>query len=355
MKVLITNIEMDDYSGTTLYVKELALGLKNAGIQVEVFTFRVGVIGEELQSADILVSDNLKQLTTPDIIHAHHNLTAWPLLFHFKDCPMVFWVHNRLSPLDMPPLHRNIMAYMAVDYNCKERYTKEHDFAPDEVIVIQNWVNTHRFHLKAKVNTKPAKALVFSNYAREDGFLPAIREACERLNIELQVMGRGTGTERLDPENYLGAYDLVFAKAKAAMEAMASGCAVCVCDFTGLAGLVQSENYKHFRRFNFGMKLMTKTITAEAIAEACSEYERDEVIAVTKRLRKEAGFEVIFAQILPLYETVISRYSSGEHGRYQFTLARYLKTRKVTFRIWAGLWTERHVPILHRFISKTGG
>lgn len=342
---------MDDYSGTTLYVKELALGLKNAGVRVEVFTFRVGVIAEELKHADILVSDSIKQLSTPDIIHAHHNITAWPLLFHFKDCPMIFWLHNRLSPLDMPPLHRNILAYMAVDHNCEERYLKEHHFAPDSVSVIHNWVNTDRFQLKANVNAKPGKALVFSNYAREDGFLPAIRAACETLNIELQTMGRGTGTERLDPENYLGEYDIVFAKAKAAMEAMASGCAVCICDFSGLAGLVRPENYEHFRRFNFGMKLMTKAITTEGIVDACAKYEKDEVIAVANKLRKEAGFQVILAQILPLYENVINRYGHGKRGAYQFTITSYLKTRKVTFRIWAGLWFERHLPMLHRFIG----
>lgn len=341
---------MDDYSGTTLYVKELALGLKNAGITIEVFTLRVGAIGEELKSEGILVSDNVRQLSTPDIIHAHHNITAWSLLSHFKDCPMIFWLHSRLSALDMPPMHRNILAYMAVDHNCEERYLKEHNFAPDSVAVIHNWVNTDRFQLKAKVNAKPAKALVFSNYAREDGFLPAIRQACEALGIELQVMGRGTGTERLDPENYLGKYDIVFAKAKAAMEAMASGCAVCICDFTGLAGLVRPENYEHFRRFNFGMKLMTKAITAEGIVDACSKYKKDEVLAVANKLRTEASFEVIFAQILPLYEGVINRYGQGERGRYQFTLASYLKARKATFRIWTGLWFERHLPMLHRLV-----
>lgn len=350
MKVLITNVEMDGYSGTTLYVKELALGLKNIGVQVEIFTFRIGVVGDELLTAGILVSTRLRKLSKPDIIHAHNNITVWPVISHFKYTPMVFWIHSRLSSLDIPPKHGNIMAYMAVDYNCKERYVDHHNFSPDSVEVIYNWVDTNRFHLKKNTNTQPKRALVFSNYAREDNFLPTIRAACNDLNIDLDVMGKGTGTTQLHPENHLDKYDLVFAKAKAAMEAMATGCAVCICDFTGLAGLVRPENYEHYRRFNFGMKLMNKAITVEGIVEACSKYDKNEVIAVAERLRKEADFEVIFDQILPLYDDVINRYGRGERGSYQFTLSSYLKTRKATFRVSAGLWSELHLPTIHRLI-----
>ena len=44
------------------------------------------------------------------------------------------------------------------------------------------------------------------------------------------------------PEAILGDYDLVFAKARAAMEAMATGCAVILCDRVGAGPLVCRAN-----------------------------------------------------------------------------------------------------------------
>ncbi len=352
MKVLITNVEMDGYSGTTLYVKELALGIQNAGIEVEIFTLRVGSIGKELQTSGILVTTKLKELSKPDIVHAHNNITAWPVLFYFKNTPMVFWIHSRLSPLDIPPKHKDIIQYMAVDYNCKERYTQQYGFKPGSVKVRYNWVNLNRFKQKKQPAESLKRALMFSNYATEDGYLSAIRSACAQMDIELEVMGKGTGSAENAPEHYLGSYDLVFAKAKAAMEAMACGCAVIVCDFTGLAGLVTSKNYDNYRRLNFGMKLMDKPITPQDIVDEITLYNAEDALDVTKRLREESNFDQIFTQLTDLYSELIKRYAAGQRGEYSFNIRNYLVTRMATFRIWIGLWTEQHFPAFRKLIGR---
>ncbi|KYG74816.1 glycosyltransferase involved in cell wall biosynthesis [Roseivirga ehrenbergii] len=352
MNVLITNVEMDSYSGTTLYVKELALGFKNAGDRVEVFTLRVGIVGEELQASGILVTTKLKALSKPDIVHLHNNITAWPVLFHFKNTPMVFWIHNRLSPLDIPPRHKNIIQYMAVDYNCKERYTQQYDFKPESIKVRYNWVNLNRFKKKKEPAKSLKRALVFSNYATEDGYLSVIRSACTQMNIELEVMGKGTGTAQNVPEHYLGSYDLVFAKAKAAMEAMACGCAVIVCDFTGLAGLVTPHNYDGYRRFNFGMKLMDKPITVQGIVDECTLYNADDTLIVTSKLREEANFDHIFTQLTDLYSELIKKYAACQIGDYSFNIRNYWITRIATSRIWIGLWTEQYFPAFRKLIGR---
>lgn len=52
----------------------------------------------------------------------------------------------------------------------------------------------------------------------------------------------------------LGGYDLVFAKARCALEAMAVGCAVVLCDVGGLGPLVTRAQVQHLRRWNFGRR-----------------------------------------------------------------------------------------------------
>lgn len=352
MKILITNVEMEGYSGTTLYVKELAIGFKKRGIHVEVFTLRIGQIGEELLSLGIRVSTKLTELSKPDIVHAHNNITVWPVLSLFKNIPVVFWIHNRLSPLDIPPKHKNIIQYMAVDYNCYERYIEEHKFQPKDIKVIYNWVNLTRFSLRKSTNGPIKKALVFSNYAKKNGFLPVLEEACESQGIELDVMGKGMGTERKDPENYLGDYDVVFAKAKAAMEAMACGCAVIVCDFNGLAGFAKPTNFEEFRKLNFGMKLMNRSITVENVVSELKLYQSTDFSLVSRRLREEADMELVIDDIRNLYQSVIEEFKSGKNGEYKFNVKNYLEWRRATFRIWIGLWLNLNLPKLVRSIKR---
>ena len=95
-------------------------------------------------------------------------------------------------------------------------------------------------------------------------------------NLEVDGLGQGFENSIFDPERVLPKYDIVFAKAKAAMEAMATGAAVIICDFRGLGGMVSSQNFQHFRRLNFGMKSMTKEITLDAISAELKKYNHEE-------------------------------------------------------------------------------
>ncbi len=62
------------------------------------------------------------------------------------------------------------------------------------------------------------------------------------------------GTLVDDPERILPRYDLVFAKGRCALEAMAAGCAVIVCDAVGLGEMVTHGSVEEMRRWNFGAR-----------------------------------------------------------------------------------------------------
>ncbi len=61
-----------------------------------------------------------------------------------------------------------------------------------------------------------------------------------------------SGNRSQAPEENLHRYDLVFAKARCAMEAMAVGCSVVVLEAQGMAGMVTSANVAEWRLWNFG-------------------------------------------------------------------------------------------------------
>jgi glycosyltransferase involved in cell wall biosynthesis len=333
MNILITNITIYEYTGTETYVKELAIELINRGHSVEIFTFFMGELTKELIEKGINVTSNLKKLKlNPDIIHAHHNITTLKALDFFKFTPVVYFIHDRTTVFDYPFRHENILKYVAVDYNCKERYCLENGFKEEDVEVVNNWANTNRFRLKEKVNPHPKKALVFSNYLNENNIYPEIKEACAELGVEVEIIGSSSGNACLKPEDILQKYDLVFAKAKAAIEAMATGAAVIVCDFRGLGGMVTSSNMKHFRDFNFGMKLMTNTPSKNNLITEINKYNASEIIKVSEYIIKESDFLLIVNRLEQIYSELIIDFKNKKRGKYTTSFFGYILIYTITFR-----------------------
>ena len=327
---------MDEYSGTTMYVKELALSLIERGEAVQIYTLLVGQIGNELIEKGITVVNTLKDITFyPDIIHAHHNVTTFNAVQSFKNVPVLFWIHDRLTPFDYPPLHKNIVKYMAVDYNCKERYTVDCGFTTSDSEVLYNWVNLKRFELKKDIKAKAKKALVFSNYANNHNFLVHIKDACDHCQLTLDVIGKESGNQKYDPEKYLADYDIIFAKAKAAMESITTGAGVIICDFRGLAGMVTSKNVEHYRKFNFGMKLMQNTATVENIIDEIKKYNAKDIETVSKTIRKQIDIHIVIDQLLDSYKDCISSYKNGYRSKYNLKISNflYIKTLAVSWII----------------------
>ena len=329
--ILITNLQLTIPGGTVSYVKDLSLFLVNKGFGVEVFTYKIGVVGEEMIEEGIHVVTQLSDLKNrPDIIHAHHYPTAFEALNYFKDVPAIYFIHNKTSRFDTPLYHPNIICHAAVDYNCLDRY---HDYPVSNQLtqkVIYNWVDTNRFKLKESSNKIPARAVVFSNYATRDNHYQIIVEACRQLNLPLDTIGAGMGNSLSHPEAVLANYDIVFAKAKAAMESLAIGNAVVLCDFAGVGGMVQYADIDYLRKFNFGRKVLIHSYTVEKLIEEIKKYNVDDINQTTKWIRENVSLEVIGKQLIDCYTQLIDEFnnrkkSSSDISKIVFAHAYYLK------------------------------
>ena len=353
MNILITNFFINSPTGTETYVYELAIELHNRGHHVEIFTLSMGDLAKSLIENGIHVCTDLKKLKKkPDCIHAHHNIVTLKAAHFFKKTPIVYFIHDRTHFLDYPFKHPNILQYVAVDYNCKERYCLENGFEDDDIEIIYNWVNLSRFKLRKTISATPRKALAFSNYMSQTNIFPSIKEACLSQNIEIELIGSGNGNATTTPENILGQYDIVFGKAKAAIEAMATGAAVIVCDFRGLAKIVTPENMLHYRKYNFGMKLMTNKIQTDLIIHEIKKYDPENILKVSNFIRKEADFLSIVSQLENTYSRVIVEYDNNKRGKYKLNYYNYLTIRKITFRIVMKIRLNYKFPKSYTFIKK---
>src|SRR5262245_30888840 len=200
-----------------------------------VYSPSLGPIAEEIRAQTIpVVSDVSRIGAAPDIIHGHHGLETLVALMAFPGAPAVNVCHSWIGWPDAPLKFPRVARYVAVDDTCRDRLVFEHGIADDCIHVRLNAVDLTRFQPRGPLPPRPRRALVFSNAARNHGsHLDAISQVCAAEGIALDVAGSRSGHVLTRPEDALGQYDLVFAKAKAALEAAAVGAAVVLCDAPG--------------------------------------------------------------------------------------------------------------------------
>jgi hypothetical protein len=312
LRILFTNITLASRTGTETYIKEAALGLLRRGHTPLVYSPRLGAIAEEIRAATVPVVDDLAKLgAPPDVIHAHHHQQAMTALLAFPGVPAVFVTHDWTVWHDAPPRFPRIRRYVAVDETNRDRVVFEHGIPEERVRVILNWVDLDRFPPRAPLPGSPRRALVFSNYARGDTHLPAVREACRLAGLPLDVVGAGVGRSVVDPGRVIAGYDLVFAKAKSALEALAVGAAVVLCDYRGLGGMVTAADFDALRRRNFGHRTLHRPLDPDLIRQEIERYDPRDAAEVAHRARQEAGLEPALDRLVSLYDEVIEEQRSA--------------------------------------------
>jgi len=318
MKILLTNAFFYGYTGSEVVTRDLARGLAGAGHRVTIYSHHLGPIADEIRDSGITITQDLASLEEePDIVHGHHHQPVMEAVLHFPITPAIYWCHDATSPTDEPCAFPRIRKYLAVDERCQARIAQALGFAAGEVEIIPNAVDTERFHPRAPLPERPRRALLFSNYAHGGTQLPAVRDACRKARIKLDVMGRAMGTENAHPESALPRYDLVFAKARCALEAMAVGNAVVLCDFAGVGPYVTAADFDTMRLKNFGRALLTEPLTARALLKQIARYDAADAGALSVRVRADASLNCMVARWESVYREVLANFDVAQIDRVE--------------------------------------
>jgi hypothetical protein len=311
LRVLITNLSLTARSGTETYVRDLACRLLRLGHAPVVYSPLLGEVARELRAATVRVLDDLDGLEPPDVIHGHHHPELMTALLRFPGVPAVFVCHSRDFWFDGPPSFPRIRRHVAVDDDCRERLAVADGVREDQIRVILNAVDLERFRPRPPLPSRPRRALVFSHYAAEHTHLPAVREACARAGLELDVRGNESGRPCARPEEVLGGYDLVFAKARCALEALAVGAAVVLCDFAGAGPLVRAADVDRLRRLNFGRRALDRPLAAETLLAEMARYDAADAAEASRRVRAAAGLDEAVASFVALYHEVVAEQAAA--------------------------------------------
>jgi hypothetical protein len=350
LTVLLTNWTLALRGGSTLYVRDLALGLLAQGHRPVVYSPIPGEVGDELRAATVPVLADLRGLgAVPDVIHGNHHPELMTALLRFPGVPALHVCHAWATWDAAPPRFPRIRRYVAVDDTCRDWLVGEQGISEPQTRVLFNPVDLGRFLPRPPLPPQPRRALVFSNYASGDSYLAVVREACGRAGLELDVVGAGVGNPCARPEAMLGLYDLVFAKARCALEALAVGTAVVLCDTIGAGPLVTTANFPALRRFNLGRRTLLAPVTTDGLLCAIQGYDAADAAAVSRMVRASAGLAAAVEEMLALYREILAEHTAAppanaaEELRAAAEYLAWLAPRaKATAALALGQRTEQH-------------
>ncbi|MDP4775725.1 MAG: glycosyltransferase [Opitutales bacterium] len=342
MRVLLANGRLGFRSGSEVHTRDLALALHGRGHDVSVF---VGVLREDddvrtLRSAGVLVTDDLDALSAiPDVIQGHQLPETTLACLRFPRSPALQVCHDATNGRDAAGPSWMIQRRAAVDDYCRERVHRETGTPLSEIDVLFNPIDLSYFKERGlPPGTPPVKAVLFHGSKETGPVVETVAKACRRAGISLDVLGPGTGLFATDPASILSRYDLVFGKARCALEAMASGAHVILMGPQGLGPRPDLTNFEALLRRNFGRSLLTENLDKESLVRKIRELDASNSAELTRLVRGRCDS----AKLAELMEGLYLRVAS-------------IKTHRRGWRSWLlGWWARTRLSWRRRRLVQAG-
>ncbi len=306
-RVLFSNISLDQRSGTEMFLWDLVRPLSRRGIECAVYTPGAGDLAYAFRDYGVPVYTTPSAIEfDPDILHCQHLPVALCLLERFPGVPALFMVHDAKSPFDLAlPLPR-FARFVAVDEYCRERICVETGLGADDVSLVFNAVDIESFGRRLPLPEHPARAAIYTSHAPHSEHVRLVERVCAHLGIELTRIGHAAGHYTAEPHQLLQQFDLVFGKARCAMEAMAVGAAVILIGPEGVGEYVTPGRVAAMRRRNFGRSLLHLPLTDAALKAQIARYSAPLSTAVCEVIRNCCGTEAMCDAMMDVYRVVAS-------------------------------------------------
>ncbi|MEQ1825608.1 MAG: glycosyltransferase family 4 protein, partial [Pirellula sp.] len=336
LRVLITNLILDQGTGSEMYVADLAVELQALGHTPIVYSPRTGPLARTLELRGICVIHDLERFDgPPDVIHGHHTLETIAAALRFPYTPCLFVCHDCSAWHDTPPDLPNIIRYVAVDRACYDRLVIQAGVPESRCSILTNGVDLGRFRLRSSLPEKPTSILCFG-YEYDLAFLEWLNQC---TGLQVAAIGRGTSNGYVnDPSEVLHRFDIVLAKGRSAREAIATGAVTIVAERDRLGGLVTMENYERQEINNFGRRLLNRPYSNDILLDVLSQYNTSDAMTVAQHHREQTNLFRRVHQLLEIYEQMIGVWDANSYRADEFRI------KCVKWVEWASVHANRELP-----------
>ena len=221
LKVLIACLNFRNYTGSELYVFELAKELlnnncevsicSNVGDPLETKAKKLGIKvfnlenppGYKLGDGKWLLKTQQGEITsTPktlyrvgdydfDVIHLNHKPVATHLIRLYPNIPIVTSIHSEIISLEEPVIHPQVKKFIAIRPEIKEHLINSYDIDENNIEVIYNPIDTNRFKPKNEIKRDKKRILFVGtiDYIRQETIGDLIIKTKE-ADEELWIVGK---------------------------------------------------------------------------------------------------------------------------------------------------------------------
>jgi len=226
LKVLIGCLSFNNYTGSELYVFELAKGLIKEGCDVSICSnignpldsvakklgvktytlqeppgFKLGDGKWKLKTNQGEVDSQLNTLykindINFDVIHLNHKPVTEHLLRLYPGTPVVCSIHSEVISLEEPVISTQIKKYIAIRPEIKEYIVDRFEINPNDVDVIYNPIDSDKFKPTINNQKRDKKRILFCgtiDYLRKNTIQDLINTT-KNDNQELWIVGKKNDT-----------------------------------------------------------------------------------------------------------------------------------------------------------------
>jgi glycosyltransferase involved in cell wall biosynthesis len=226
LNVLIGCLSFANFTGSELYVFELAKQLVKQGCEVSVcsnigmplagLAKSIGIKTYSLQEppgfklgdgkwllkspqGDVVSQENTLYniaQTNFDIVHLNHKPVTEHLLRLYPNTPVICSIHSEVISLEEPVISDSIKQYIAIRQEIKDHIVDTFDIPEDKVCVIHNPIDGDKFKITNSTEKRENKRILFVgtiDYLRRNTIQDLIDKTKEE-NQELWIVGKKNDT-----------------------------------------------------------------------------------------------------------------------------------------------------------------